>query len=182
MQANSWLHDILTRPLKPLWLHLLRELDDFTQPSLSDDYFAPEPSDLPSDALRELVFKAHRFRSNWTQRRGPRALRTRRIDLNNRGGFFSAVIGIRNGELNENRPGIKFTRGCDGRYVTLIWSSGYFQVWDIHEAACIWTYPQLGDFASDAVLACDSEVVPAESVVTKRITLALVIRSTSISQ
>ena len=67
---------------------------------------------------------------------------------------------MRRNESNpDSRTGVKFTRGSDGRYAIVLWTSGYLQVWDIEKGRCIWTYPQLGDFVIDKVLACDSEVL-----------------------
>ena len=120
-------------------------------------------SDLPSDTLRDVVAHAHRSRANWMKSRGPRAIRSQKIDLKNRGGFFGKVLGVRNGELDEKRVGIKFVRGSGGRYVTLRWTTGYLQLWDIQEDTCLWTYPALGDFASEEVLACDFEAVKASN-------------------
>jgi hypothetical protein len=42
--------------------------------------------------------------------------------------------------------------------MTLIWSTGYIQVWDIAKSECIWTYPQLGSFMDERIIDCDAVV------------------------
>lgn len=84
---------------------------------------------------------------------------------------------MRNGMLDDKRVGIKFVRGCGGRYVTLLWTTGYLQVWDTKEANSVWTYPALGGFADEEVVACDSEIIKTLDSSEERLILHAALRT-----
>lgn len=152
LQTCSSLRDLFSTPLRPLWLHLLRSLDDFHAPNLPPSSYIPSLSSLE---LKCIVSHAIQGHANWcsssSTKSGPRMTRRRTINLRNKGGLLGSI----GKHSPDTREAIKLLPG--GRHACVLWSEGYLQCWDIVRSTCIWTYPQLGGFLEMKLISYDVE-------------------------
>ena len=151
-QSCRTLQSFLAQPNRPLWLHLLGQLDEFHAPSLPPHV---NLDSLSSDRLKELVIRAAIGHANWGRSSPscPRVTRKRVIDLKNKGGML--------GDLKQDKHPREIMKvvkgGLDEEFLFVLWSEGYLQCWDVKKNTAIWTYPQLGTFQNEAVRAYDAE-------------------------
>lgn len=70
------------------------------------------------------------------------------IDLGNKGNLLGSLQNVHN-----FRDVVRLSPG--GEFTGILWSGGYFQLWNNAEKTCLWTYPALGDFPEVVPIAFD---------------------------
>ncbi|KAL5498871.1 hypothetical protein ACEPAH_1389 [Sanghuangporus vaninii] len=146
------LRDFFSQPNRPLWMHILGELDEFHAPDLPPHIILDS---LSSDELKRLSMRAAIGHANWSKpsSSGPWITRKCIIKPKNKGGML--------GDLKQDkhiREVMKIVPGGAGEeFLFILWSEGYLQCWDVKKNTAIWTYPQLGTFQNEAIRGYDAE-------------------------